>query len=121
MSKDKDQLQIEDENDKDNSGGASTTAVKPDKEKGKDVAKERKATSAQSTRVSVTYLRPARLKISGDLTPSGEAYDFGPGQTIAVNPADVEFLRSKNRSVSNKEACCGAGKNMQVKYFEIDE
>jgi len=64
--------------------------------------------SVAGDRIKVQSLWPARLVVRG--TPSGEEYVWPKAGAIeAVNPADVDFLMSKNRGKvpSDGRGCCG--------------
>ena len=64
--------------------------------------------SVAGDRIKVQSLWPARLVVRG--TPSGEEYVWPKAGAIeTVNPADVDFLMSKNRGKvpSDGRGCCG--------------
>lgn len=64
---------------------------------------------------SVKCVWLSNVSVSGNMTPSGAAYLFSPGQAQAVLPEDYDYLLSLKRSAA--PGCCGTPVQ-ERRYFE---
>jgi len=85
---------------------------KPEPETKPKTRKRTKKTTAPKAPVVVQMQSqwPGRLII--DRTPSGKEYVFErAGVTLGIDPQDVDYVLSKNRTIESHGAgCCGGGK-----------
>lgn len=70
---------------------------------------------SETTYIAVKCIFHTRLVISGSNTPSGQGYDFGPGETKEVLLKDMDYLLSL---IHNQSSCCGGSTPQPINYFE---
>lgn len=69
---------------------------------------------SESTYTTIRCNFHTRLAIPGDSTPSGQGYEFEPGEVKEVSQQDKAYLLSL---VHNQSSCCGGSTPQPISYF----